>query len=167
MITTREAKRKRILVVMVTYQCERCLRCLVRWVPSQSKYPDRYVVIFLNIIRFFKSSVGRMSILWSSYPLFWTSNDSAHGFPIQGVFIITCALWLFVRNDPQKKQERSDLGSKTGMSGLGRKNDTITPTRPMINDKTIIFCLDRIIDLYFNLYECRLYQQKNPSNLNF
>ena len=49
-----------------------------------------------------KVFVGPWSILWGHwYPLFRTSDDSAHGFQSQGGSIITCILLSLVCNVPQ------------------------------------------------------------------
>ena len=70
-------------------------------------------LLILCIKFFFKVFVGPTSILWHHwYPLFWTSDDSAHEFQRQGEFIITCTLLLLVCNVPQSHLWLLGLGIK-------------------------------------------------------
>ena len=75
-------------------------------------------------IFFLKVFVGLSCILWGDwYPLFCTSDDSAHGFQSQGGFIITCALLLLVHKDPQ---------SHLWLPGLGIEPRFLAPEASMI-----------------------------------
>ena len=78
---------------------------------------------------FFQVFVGPRSILCGHwYPLFGTSDDSAHEFQSQGGFIISCALLSFVQNNSQSHLWLSGQDIKPG--SLTCDVSTIAPLWP-------------------------------------
>ena len=67
-------------------------------------HPNYFSSVFPYCVQhiFFFFFVGPRSILWGHwYPLFWTLDDTVHGFQSQGAFIVACALLSLAHNDTQ------------------------------------------------------------------